>query len=139
MCSPLELQDMRDEVSERKLSLNGMPTRRFPAKYQAHHWVEPSINPNTYFLSTTSVYANYKSIATCNMSRDTEEKEPRKPSSEPHNPFIKFRQFADEQISTLLQGIIGLPSALSKVPGNATWAYFDDDFRRRDDLQVEAE
>jgi hypothetical protein len=80
------------------------------------------------------------------------------PNSE--NPFIKFRQFADAQIGSLLQGkfpsrnvpsvtpnlwskinirvgIIGLPSAFSKnSPGNTRWADFDDDLRRRDELQA---
>ncbi|TVY84522.1 hypothetical protein LSUE1_G002490 [Lachnellula suecica] len=56
------------------------------------------------------------------------------PKSE--NPFIKFRQFADEQVSSLLQGIIGLPSAISKDPSRkARWADFDEDLRRRDELQ----
>jgi hypothetical protein len=51
------------------------------------------------------------------------------------NPFIKFRQFADSQISSLLQGIVGLPSAFTKNPNNARWAGFDEDMRRRDELQ----
>jgi hypothetical protein len=53
------------------------------------------------------------------------------------NPFIKFRQFADSHIGSLLQGIIGLPSAFSKNPGaNARWADFDEDLRRRDELKA---
>jgi hypothetical protein len=70
------------------------------------------------------------------MNRDSEDKDSRQPASKPDNPFIKFRQFADEQISSLLQGIIGLPSALSKAPGNGRWAHFDDELRRRDELQA---
>jgi hypothetical protein len=53
----------------------------------------------------------------------------------PDNPFIKFRQFADSQISSLLQSIVGLPSAFSKNPNNERWADFDEDMRRRDELQ----
>ena len=57
--------------------------------------------------------------------------------SKPENPFIRFRQFADAQIGSLLQGIIGLPSAFSKNPsGNGRWADFDEDLRRRDELQA---
>ena len=55
--------------------------------------------------------------------------------SKPENPFIKFRQFADAQIGSLLQGIIGLPSAFSRNP-STRWADFDDDLRRRDELKV---
>lgn len=51
------------------------------------------------------------------------------------NPFIKFRQFADSQISSLLQGIVGLPSAFSKRPDNAPWDDFDEYVRQRDDAQ----
>lgn len=58
------------------------------------------------------------------------------PSAPKENPFIKFRQFADTHIGTLLQGIIGLPSALKNTSGNTRWADFDDDLRRRDDLQA---
>src|SRR4051794_7791501 len=70
------------------------------------------------------------------MSRDSGDKETRDSQSKPDNPFIKFRQFADAQISSLLQGIIGLPSALSKGQGNTRWADFDDELRRRDELQT---
>jgi hypothetical protein len=50
------------------------------------------------------------------------------------NPFIKFRQFADSQISSLLQGVLGLPSAFSKSSENSRWPDIDDDLRRRDEL-----
>lgn len=70
------------------------------------------------------------------MSRDSEDKETRQPQSKADNPFIKFRQYADDRISSLLQGIIGLPSVLSKSPGNTGWAHFDDELRRRDELQA---
>jgi hypothetical protein len=64
-------------------------------------------------------------------------KDPEKSVSKSDNPFIKFRQFADQQISSLLQGILGLPSAFSGKPSeNRQWAVFDDDLRRRDELQV---
>jgi len=65
------------------------------------------------------------------------EKDSDKSQPKSDNPFIKFRQFADEQISSLLQGIIGLPSAFSGKPSeNQRWAIFDEDLRRRDELQA---
>ncbi|TAQ87244.1 hypothetical protein B7494_g4419 [Chlorociboria aeruginascens] len=52
-------------------------------------------------------------------------------------PFIKFRQFADAQVGSLLQGIVGLPSAFSTKPkGDHRSTGFDDDLRRRDELQA---
>lgn len=60
-------------------------------------------------------------------------------SRDPHqtseNPFIKFRQFADAQIGSFLQSIVGLPSTFSKQ-GNTIWADFDEDMKRRDELQA---
>jgi hypothetical protein len=68
------------------------------------------------------------------MTRDPLEKEPDDLPRKPENPFIRFRQFADSQISSLLQGVIGLPSAFSRSPpSNARWADFDDKLQRRDD------
>lgn len=38
------------------------------------------------------------------------------------NPFIRFRRFADSQISAVLRGIIGLPSAISEgFDANRSW------------------
>ncbi|KUJ17757.1 uncharacterized protein LY89DRAFT_60739 [Mollisia scopiformis] len=57
--------------------------------------------------------------------------------STPENPFIRFKNFADTQISTLLQGVIGLPSAFSKRSSeDGRWADIDEDLRRRDRLQA---
>jgi hypothetical protein len=63
------------------------------------------------------------------------DKDSKDSQSKSENPFIKFRQFADAQIGSLLQGIIGLPSAFSRTQ-NTRWADFDDDLRRRDELQA---
>jgi hypothetical protein len=53
------------------------------------------------------------------------------------NPFVRFKNNVDQSVSTLLQGLIGLPSALSRdQPGNPRWADFDEDMRRRDELQA---
>lgn len=60
--------------------------------------------------------------------------------SEPENPFVKFRRTVDSQVSSLLQGIIGLPSAFSKRPSDDNrWADIDEDLRRRDQQQVRQE
>ncbi|OJD17366.1 hypothetical protein AJ78_02551 [Emergomyces pasteurianus Ep9510] len=42
------------------------------------------------------------------------------------NPFVSFRRYADEQLSSLLQSFIGLPSALSP-PSSRGWLYFQGD------------
>jgi len=52
------------------------------------------------------------------------------------NPFIRFKQSVDKNVGSLLQGIIGLPSAFSKQSGQTRWAEFDEDLRRRDELQA---
>lgn len=60
-----------------------------------------------------------------------------KDSNEPENPFIRFKNFADSQVSSLLQGIIGLPSAISRQSSEHNrWADIDEDLRRRDELQA---
>jgi hypothetical protein len=56
--------------------------------------------------------------------------------SDSTNPFIRFRHYADEQVSSVLQGIIGIPSILSRPTGNQQWAVFDEELRRRDELQA---
>ncbi|CAD6452420.1 8184054e-05b2-4843-8a6b-4d0277a8b857 [Sclerotinia trifoliorum] len=52
------------------------------------------------------------------------------------NPFIRFRHFADEHVSSILQGFIGLPSAFAKPQSHSQWSVFDEDLRRRDELQA---
>lgn len=67
-------------------------------------------------------------------------KDPDGSESKTENPFIRFRQFADAQISSLLQGIVGLPSAFSKAPSsNTRWAEIDDKLQRRDELHQQSE
>ncbi|KAI9776620.1 MAG: hypothetical protein M1835_005469 [Candelina submexicana] len=43
------------------------------------------------------------------------------PLADDDNPFIAFRRYADSQFSSLLQGIIGLPSMLSSPTQRANW------------------
>lgn len=42
------------------------------------------------------------------------------------NPFVAFRRYADEQVSTMLQSITGLPSMVAP-PHNGHWDIFVDD------------
>lgn len=45
----------------------------------------------------------------------------RPPNSNEGNPFVQFRRFADSQISSLLQSVIGLPSLFERPSPNARW------------------
>lgn len=42
------------------------------------------------------------------------------------NPFVTFRRFADEQVSSVLQSITGLPSSMGS-PQSDSWTIFTDD------------
>ncbi|KAB8200509.1 hypothetical protein BDV34DRAFT_12836 [Aspergillus parasiticus] len=42
------------------------------------------------------------------------------------NPFVAFRRFADEQISSMLQSVTGLPSTVTAPPPDH-WSIFSDD------------
>lgn len=55
------------------------------------------------------------------------------------NPFVRFRHFADEQVGSILQGFIGLPSVFRKSQSNSPWSVFDEDLKRRDELQARRE
>src|SRR2546421_3648429 len=43
------------------------------------------------------------------------------------NPFVQFRRFADSQISSLLQSVIGLPSFLERPSPTARWVVIQSD------------
>lgn len=63
-------------------------------------------------------------------------REPRRdaPSNEDDNLFIAFRRFADEQISSLLRGIIGMPSAFTSDSPDSRWLpYHEGECRRPSD------
>merc|ERR1711939_638505 len=86
-------------------------------------------------MGTTSLHTAASNMASP-ADRDKDSTSDGK-QSKADNPFIKFRQFADTQISSLLQGIIGLPSAFSKGSSDdPRWAGVDDGLRRRDELQA---
>ena len=53
------------------------------------------------------------------------------PNKHNENPFIAFRRYADERVSSFLQGVIGLPSALSSHSSNNRWFPYDQEMRRR--------
>ncbi|KAL4939260.1 hypothetical protein BDV06DRAFT_38714 [Aspergillus oleicola] len=55
---------------------------------------------------------------------------PSSPESSRHwpddeNPFVAFRRFADEQFSSMLQAVIGVPSSVGP-PNSERWAIFDE-------------
>ncbi|KAL2863319.1 uncharacterized protein BJX67DRAFT_263034 [Aspergillus lucknowensis] len=50
---------------------------------------------------------------------------------EEENPFVAFRRFADEQISSMLRSVMGLPS-LSAPPQSDRWSIFADEQDYRD-------
>ena len=52
-------------------------------------------------------------------------------SQQEDNPFIAFRRYADEQMASLLQSFIGLPSAFTTQAATARWRPYDDEARRR--------
>lgn len=48
------------------------------------------------------------------------------------NPFISFKRYADEQLSSILQGVLAFPSAFASSPPNESrWKAFDEEARRR--------
>ncbi|KAL2811325.1 hypothetical protein BJX63DRAFT_277278 [Aspergillus granulosus] len=49
-----------------------------------------------------------------------------RPWPEDDNPFVAFRRFADEQISSMLQSVMGLPS-ISTHPQSDRWTIFADE------------
>ncbi|KAF7178729.1 hypothetical protein CNMCM7691_007547 [Aspergillus felis] len=48
-----------------------------------------------------------------------------------HNPFVAFRRYADEQISSMLQSVMGLPSSIS-APHSNHWAIFAEENNYRE-------
>ncbi|KAJ5304224.1 uncharacterized protein N7443_003884 [Penicillium atrosanguineum] len=65
---------------------------------------------------------------------DPDDKKNQNPPKMPHdrdwtdesNPFVAFRRFADEQVSSVLQSITGLPSSVTP-PQHDRWTIFTDD------------
>lgn len=73
---------------------------------------------------------------TKSSNSDNIDKAPKDKQSDSDNPFIRFRHFADEQFSSILQGFIGLPSTFAKPQSDSQWSVFDEDLKRRDELQT---
>ncbi|KAJ5831990.1 hypothetical protein N7474_000301 [Penicillium riverlandense] len=69
------------------------------------------------------------------MARDNDKGKDKDASSAPRhtdaddetNPFVAFRRFADEQVSSMLQSVTGLPSTISS-PHSDRWEIFNDDY-----------
>ncbi|CRG87359.1 hypothetical protein PISL3812_04376 [Talaromyces islandicus] len=53
-----------------------------------------------------------------------------RPETEEQNPFIAFRRYADEQISSMLQSVMGIPSMMTP-PHTGRWPYFDEETQQR--------
>jgi hypothetical protein len=60
------------------------------------------------------------------MSDDDKSRSSRDHTGNESNPFVAFRRYADEQVSTMLQSITGLPSMVTP-PHNNRWEIFADD------------
>ncbi len=60
------------------------------------------------------------------------------PTIDPENPFIAFRRFADSQISSLLQSVIGLPSLFSQPDSSNRWSSIDEVVAKRREAIVRA-
>ena len=58
-------------------------------------------------------------------SDDNNDRQPTHPDYT--NPFVTFRRFADEQVSSFLQSVIGLPSAFNSSSSTSQSSSFDDD------------
>jgi hypothetical protein len=54
------------------------------------------------------------------------------PWADEENPFVAFRRYADEQISSMLQSVMGLPSMVTP-PFSNNWPSFPDEHKYRDD------
>jgi hypothetical protein len=52
-------------------------------------------------------------------------------NKDPENPFITFRQFADEAMASLLQSFVGIPSSTLSNSHESRWQAYDEEIRRR--------
>lgn len=59
-------------------------------------------------------------------NQDASTRDQNRPDEPETNPFIAFRRFADEQVSSVLQSITGLPSSIGP-PNPDRWTIFTDD------------
>ncbi|KAF7505236.1 hypothetical protein GJ744_001099 [Endocarpon pusillum] len=60
------------------------------------------------------------------------------PTIDTENPFIAFRRFADTQISSLLQSVIGLPSLFAEPIAGEQWSSIDDFRAKRREARIQA-
>ncbi|KAF9887292.1 hypothetical protein FE257_010287 [Aspergillus nanangensis] len=71
-------------------------------------------------------------------NEDPERSNDSRPQPDDDNPFVAFRRFADEQISSMLQSVMGLPSIVSTPPPDH-WAIFDEQNNKRVDQSRQAQ
>lgn len=97
-------------------------------------WGSPTSSSFNFFISFHSTHA-----CTFNMPEDPDKNNSNSDNSNNRsnmpqnndwdnesNPFVAFRRFADEQVSSVLQSITGLPSSISP-PQSDNWTIFTDD------------
>lgn len=53
------------------------------------------------------------------------------PLNDDNNPFVAFRRYADETVASVLQGLVGLPSAFEAQSNKGKWLPFDEQSRRK--------
>ncbi|MCJ1367434.1 hypothetical protein MMC16_006567 [Acarospora aff. strigata] len=70
------------------------------------------------------------------MAPSNHDSDSERPADEEQNPFIVFRRYADEQMSSLLQSLIGLPSAFTPQSPNERWLPFDERETRRREKEM---
>ncbi|KAI5305241.1 hypothetical protein KEM56_004929 [Ascosphaera pollenicola] len=84
---------------------------------------------NTTATAAATAAADTTATASNSMARDTPGEQPPRSAWEQDwvddNPFTLFRRYADEQISSMLQAVVGLPSAFHP-PTAGNWLYFEE-------------
>lgn len=82
-------------------------------------------------LTVVDISEEYQFIQPPSSTMGMSDREQQRTSDNHHcncrdeNPFVAFRRYADEQISSLLQSVVGLPSTFSR-PSSRDW-FFDDE------------
>jgi hypothetical protein len=88
-------------------------------------WGTPTTLTFPFFIFHISISSSLHYLH-FNMPNDDKSRSNRDYSGDESNPFVAFRRYADEQVSTMLQSITGLPSMVTP-PHNNRWEIFADD------------
>ncbi|PYH96124.1 hypothetical protein BO71DRAFT_482315 [Aspergillus ellipticus CBS 707.79] len=90
----------------------------------------PSVRETYPFIDTRSHRVNPISLTMPHDEDSTRNRDPAPAASDSRqwpddeNPFVAFRRFADEQVSSMLQSVMGIPS-MSSRPSTGRWAVFE--------------